>query len=111
MPSRVVVSQARMGASITRGLILWEDEVSQSQFSPLFSCSRVNGNSIGQYQHPEPHADSQGVVGRDETIAGAKIDPLAGKNKQAETELPGLDDENVDSSRIPPMGEVREEMS
>lgn len=65
---------------------------------------------LGQYQHPAPHADSQGVVGRDEAIQGAKIDPLSGKENVSTTKSTGLDDEQVDASRINPMGEVREEM-
>ena len=48
-------------------------------------------------------------MGRDETIEGAKIEPLEG-NKHAEGKGPGLDDEQVDAARIDPMGEVREEM-
>lgn len=64
----------------------------------------------GQYQHPAPHADSQDVVGRDEAIQGAKIDRLSGKEKVATAKLTGLDDEQVDASRINPMGEVGEEM-
>lgn len=71
----------------------------------------LTGNSQpGQYQHPEPHADSQGVVGRDEAIAGTKIDPLVSEFKEPQKKMPGLDDETVDVSRIEPMGEVREEM-
>jgi len=50
------------------------------------------------------------VVGRDETITGAKIEPLAGEFKVAQKKMPGLDDETVDASRINPMGEVREQM-
>ena len=66
----------------------------------------------GQYQHPEPHADSQGSVGREEVIQGAKIDPLAGGPdlEGGERAKSGLDDENVDASRISPLGEVREQM-
>jgi hypothetical protein len=58
-----------------------------------------------------PHADSQGVVGRDDVVEGAKIDPLSGKEPGAKrSTAKGLDDENVDASRVQPMGEVREEM-
>jgi hypothetical protein len=72
---------------------------------------RLTENSqSGQYQHPEPHTDTQGVVGRDEVIAGTKIDPLVGEFKEAQKKMPGLDDEIVDTSRIEPMGEVREQM-
>lgn len=56
-----------------------------------------------------PHANSQGVVGRDDVIAGAKIEPLA-SHKMAGVPDQGLDDESVDAARIAPMGEVREEM-
>jgi hypothetical protein len=64
----------------------------------------------GQYQHPLPHADSSGVVGTDETIHGSKIDPLSGKRNEPVDKSPGLSDEVVDTARIQPMGEVREEM-
>jgi hypothetical protein len=65
--------------------------------------------ALGHHQHPAPHADSSGVVGRDETIAGAKIDPFS-HNKQADIKLPGLRDKDIDASRISPLGEVREEI-
>jgi hypothetical protein len=68
-------------------------------------------SNLGQYQHPEPHADSQGVVGRDEAIQGAKIEPLEGGRGTTTSKQPGLDDEHVDASRINPLGEVREEAS
>lgn len=45
----------------------------------------------------------------DETIEGAKIDPIGGTN-QATNKTPGLNDENVDAARISPMSAVREEM-
>ncbi|KAI6796221.1 hypothetical protein KC361_g4571 [Hortaea werneckii] len=70
----------------------------------------------GQYQHPEPHAESGGSVGRDETIQAAKVDPLVSQAQSGETastatrKNPGLDDEVVDAGRVAPMGEVREEM-
>ncbi|EKG13187.1 hypothetical protein MPH_09659 [Macrophomina phaseolina MS6] len=63
----------------------------------------------GQYQHPAPHADSQGVVGRDGAFAGAKIEPLEGKQGATVGKSPGLDDEAVDGARINPLGEVREQ--
>ena len=64
----------------------------------------------GQYQHTASHADSQGVVGRDETVQGSKIEPLTGKENETQRKGEGLDDENVDASRVAPLGEVREEM-
>ncbi|GME22559.1 set domain-containing protein [Neofusicoccum parvum] len=64
----------------------------------------------GQFQHPAPHANSQGVVGRDEAFAGAKIAPLDGKEGPTAGKSTGLDDEAVDGSRIAPLGEVREQM-
>ncbi|KAI7527791.1 hypothetical protein KC331_g16116 [Hortaea werneckii] len=70
----------------------------------------------GQHQHPEPHAESGGSVGRDETIQAAKVDPLVSQAQSGETastatrKNPGLDDEVVDAGRVAPMGEVREEM-
>ena len=66
---------------------------------------------LGQYQHTAPHADSQGVVGRDETVQGAKIEPLeGGLANQTAIKSSGLDDEAVDSARVAPMGSVREEI-
>jgi len=50
-------------------------------------------------------------VGRDETIQGAKLEPLEGKGSEPTSKSTGLDDEEVDASRINPLGEVREEMS
>jgi hypothetical protein len=44
-------------------------------------------------------------------IQGAKIEPLEDGRDNATSRQPGLDDEQVDSSRINPLGEVREEMS
>ena len=76
---------------------------------PTIQQANKQRREPGQYQHIDAHADSQGVVGRDGAIAGAKIDPLAGA-KQAATTAQGLDDESVDSSRIQPLGTVREEM-
>ena len=57
------------------------------------------------------HANSQGVVGRDETIQGAKIEPLEGRRGEATSKQSGFDDEQVDASRINPMGVVREGMA
>jgi len=87
----------------SRGAIGSDRIIDQSRIDPA--------GGRGQYQHPEPHADSQGVVGRDETIHGAKIEPLEGGRNTSTSKQPGLDDEQVDASRISPMGEVREEMS
>ena len=56
-----------------------------------------------------PHADSQGVVGREDVIQSAKIAPFDHKVKQSTQHTQGLDDESVDAARIRPLGEVREE--
>ena len=67
--------------------------------------------SIGQYQHTAPHADSQGSVGRDDTIAGSKITPLEREQGSHTPQLknPGLNDELVDSARSNPAGGVGEQ--
>ena len=68
----------------------------------------------GHYQNPAPHADSQGSVGLDKNVQQAKIQPLAGQGEGTKVgtggEGTGLRDEDVDTARIAPMGEVREEM-
>jgi len=87
----------------SRGVAGSDRNIDQSRIDPL------EGNR-GQYQHPESHADSQGVVGRDGVISGAKIDPLVAQANQATRKNEGLDDEQVDASRVEPLGEVREEM-
>ena len=46
----------------------------ESLMCPLCSSSRL----VGQYQHTAPHADSQGVIGTDETLGAARIRPLGG---------------------------------
>ncbi|KAF2093532.1 hypothetical protein NA57DRAFT_61238 [Rhizodiscina lignyota] len=91
-----------------RGSAGTNTNIDEARIDPL--GGRVSCNA-GQYQHPEAHADSQGVVGREDVIQGAKIDPLeqAPGMKSAPVKG-GLDDENVDASRINPMGEVREQM-
>ncbi|KAK5464953.1 hypothetical protein LTS15_001516 [Exophiala xenobiotica] len=86
----------------SRGVAGTDRSIDKTRIDPL--------GGAGQYRHPAAHADSQGVVGRDETIQGAKIDPLSGKGNASTTKSAGLDDEQVDASRINPMGEVREEM-
>ncbi|KIW12591.1 hypothetical protein PV08_09869 [Exophiala spinifera] len=86
----------------SRGATGTDRSIDQSRIDPL--------GGAGRYKHPAPHADSQGVAGRDEAIQGAKIDPLSGKENTSTTKSPGLDDEQVDASRINPLGEVREEM-
>ncbi|KAJ9636273.1 hypothetical protein H2199_007948 [Coniosporium tulheliwenetii] len=83
----------------SRGSAGTDRTIDQARIDPL--------GGAGQYQNPLPHADSQGVVGRDETIQGTKIEPLEGKKDEAQGKGPGLDDENVDASRIDPLGEVR----
>lgn len=69
----------------------------------------------GQYQHPNPHADSSGVIGPDKNVEQAKIQPLSGQSDGTKTVLEGdqrgLTEEAVDSARIAPVGEVREEMN
>lgn len=51
------------------------------------------------------------MVGRDETVQGAKIDPLGGQRDGTTRKNEGLEDESVDASRVQPMGEVRDELS
>ncbi|KAF2138313.1 uncharacterized protein K452DRAFT_290900 [Aplosporella prunicola CBS 121167] len=57
--------------------------------------------------HHEAHANSQGVVGREDVFASAKIEPFEGhRSAMYKVEKsPGLDDEIVDSSRIDPLSE------
>jgi hypothetical protein len=55
------------------------------------------------------HADSQGVVGREEVLQGSKIAPLDGGLRQATQHTQGLDDEAVDAARLKPLGGVRED--
>ena len=68
----------------------------------------LTASHTGQHQHTRPHADSQGSVGRDEVIQGAKIDPLGTVKGDEEAVAGGIDDEAVDAARIEPMGQVRE---
>ncbi|OCL12801.1 hypothetical protein AOQ84DRAFT_311557 [Glonium stellatum] len=79
-----------------------DSDINQARIDPL--------GGRGQYQHPAPHANSQGVVGRDNVLQGAKIAPMEGEYQKADRESQGLDDEAVDGARINPMGSVREEM-
>lgn len=66
--------------------------------------------STGVGQHPLPHADDQGVVGKDVNIDKANIDPLVSTAHSENTKpATGLPEEQVDAARIAPMGEVREE--
>merc|ERR1711879_339199 len=57
----------------------------------------------------QAHAETHGVCGYDDIIQSTKIAPMDGKMKQRTTHEEGLDMENIDASRIAPMGEVREE--
>lgn len=85
------------------GVVGEDSDINQGRIDPL--------GGRGQYQHPAPHADSQGVVGRDNILQGAKIAPMEGGFKQAGCENQGLDDETIDGARIRPVGSVREEKS
>ncbi|KKY25819.1 hypothetical protein UCDDS831_g01912 [Diplodia seriata] len=86
-----------------RGAAGTNHSIDQTRIDPL--------GGHGQYQHPAPHANSQGVVGRDDAFAGAKLAPLEGdKYGHTIAKSSGLDDEAVDGSRIKPLGEVREQM-
>ncbi|KIV79581.1 hypothetical protein PV11_07132 [Exophiala sideris] len=87
----------------SRGVAGTDHSIDASRIEPL--------GGAGHYKHPAPHADSHGVVGRDETIQGAKLEPLEGKGSEPTSKSTGLDDEEVDASRINPLGEVREELS
>ncbi|KAL2416512.1 hypothetical protein ABEF95_012908 [Exophiala dermatitidis] len=84
----------------SRGSAGTDRNIDQTRIDPL--------GGKGQNQHTLPHSDAQGSVGRDETIQGAKIEPLAGKQNEATRKDQGTDEENVDSTRIPPLGAVRE---
>ncbi|KAB2574545.1 hypothetical protein DIS24_g113 [Lasiodiplodia hormozganensis] len=85
-----------------RGAVGTNHSIDRARIDPL--------GGHGQYQHPAPHANSQGVVGRDDVLAGAKVAPLEGKHGETIAKTAGLDDEAVDAARIAPMGEVREQM-
>ncbi|KAJ9621988.1 hypothetical protein H2203_006869 [Taxawa tesnikishii (nom. ined.)] len=87
----------------SRGAAGTDRSIDQTRIDPI--------GGAGQFQHPAPHADSQGVVGRDEAIQGAKIEPLEGNPTKGTAKSTGLDDEQIDSARIQPGGEVREELS
>ena len=63
---------------------------------------------LGQSQHTAPHADSQGVIGRESTLQGAKLEPLNSNTDSGKSVTQGLDDEAVDPVRIDPLGSVRE---
>ncbi len=76
-------------------------------FNACFS-ELTTAHIAGQGQHTAPHADSQGVIGRDNTIQGAKLEPLKSSTSSETSAAQGLDDEAVDAARIDPMGSVRE---
>ena len=63
---------------------------------------------VGQYKHPAPHADS-GVVGNDANLDKSKIEPLEGNISKGGQQASGLGDEEVDATRVQPLGGVREE--
>ncbi|KAL1865738.1 hypothetical protein VTK73DRAFT_5084 [Phialemonium thermophilum] len=85
-----------------KGVAGFEEDINQSRISPL--------GGHGQYQHPAPHADSQGAVGTEGTIGRSKIAPLEKPQNETQAHDSGLSDEAVDSSRIHPLSEVREEL-
>ncbi|MCJ1445681.1 MAG: hypothetical protein MMC23_006186 [Stictis urceolatum] len=87
----------------SRGAAGSDRNIDQTRIDPL--------GSKGQYQHTAPHADSQGSVGRDDTIAGSKITPLEREQGSHTPQLknPGLNDELVDSARSNPAGGVGEQ--
>ncbi|KAI9659045.1 MAG: hypothetical protein M1821_002005 [Bathelium mastoideum] len=87
----------------SRGAAGSDRNIDQTRVDPV--------GGAGQYRHPDSKADSQGVVGRDEAVQGSKIEPLEGKDHTFQAKAPGLDDEQVDGSRINPLGEVREELA
>ena len=91
------------------------DTLHQASLFPHSFLSQVSADANpllqqGQYQHTAPHADSHGVVGTDEVIQGAKLEPLEGQGHQATQKSEGVDDESVDTARIEPVGSVREEI-
>lgn len=63
------------------------------------------------HHHTNPHADSSGVIGREEYVEGSKIGVFdtAYKHRSRTQHETGLDDESVDRARIRPLGEVRED--
>ncbi|KAF2404664.1 hypothetical protein EJ06DRAFT_215195 [Trichodelitschia bisporula] len=79
----------------------YDYDIDESRIEPL--------GGHGQYQHPLPHADSQGVVGRDRVIATSKIEPFDHKGPAGNMTY-GVDQEMVDKARIEPLSEVREQM-
>lgn len=83
-----------------RGSAGTDTSIDQARIAPL--------GGKGQNQHTLAHADTQGSVGRDETIQGTKIEPLEGKANEGTRKEEGIDVETVDSTRIPPLGAVRE---
>ncbi|KAL9110841.1 MAG: hypothetical protein Q9227_004641 [Pyrenula ochraceoflavens] len=101
-----------------RGAAGTDRNIDQTRIDPLGGKARLHDPSLaGQYQHTAPHADSSGVIGREEEVSGSKIEPLSpeeGSGKQSgerERRSSGLDDETVDRGRIDPMGSQREEVS
>ncbi|KAJ9634925.1 hypothetical protein H2199_008789 [Coniosporium tulheliwenetii] len=86
------------------GVAGYNEDIDLARIAPL--------GGKGKYQHPMPHADTQGVTGRDEVLEGAKIPPMdAMMHKVAgHPKSEGIDDEEVDAARAAPLGKVREEM-
>ncbi|KZF24474.1 hypothetical protein L228DRAFT_245413 [Xylona heveae TC161] len=85
----------------SRGAVGTDRNIDRSRIAPLAGHAH--------HHHVAPHADTSGVVGHEHTIASTKIDPLS---RTTHTPVPpdtGLDIEDIDSSRIEPMGEVEDD--
>ena len=59
---------------------------------------------IGLLQHTRTHVDSQGSVGRDESVKGAKIDAMETIRGDEEALSVGLDDQAVNAAKVELMG-------
>jgi len=86
----------------SRGVVGTDRTIDQARTEPL--------GGAGQYQHTAPHADDEGVVGKDSVVQASKIEPLNEEVQQSVEHKDGLGDEAVDTSRIEPIGSVREEI-
>jgi hypothetical protein len=82
--------------------------VSRALYSHFWAVSSSLLMLYQDHHIQAPHADSQGVVGREDIIQSAKIEPMKKEMFERTEHTHGLDDETVDAARIPPMGEVRD---
>ncbi|KAF2276581.1 uncharacterized protein EI97DRAFT_458496 [Westerdykella ornata] len=84
------------------GVIGEDHDIEEDHLEPLRS-------EIKHHHIQLPHAETHGVIGYDDVIQSSKIAPFNGKLNQRTEHEEGIDDEDIDASRIRPMGEVREE--